>query len=102
MLEEGHSEPIVILARDEGETVWERWFTLEEAERLAAKLSRVIAEYRQKLQTGTLIKRKKAKPRKGNPRRINRRQPASSLDFPRVATSARAKCGVAENVEDAA
>jgi aminoglycoside phosphotransferase family enzyme len=65
--EEGHSEPIVIMARDEGETVWERWFTLEDAERLAAKLSRVIAEYRQKLQTGTLIKRKKAKPRQKNP-----------------------------------
>jgi hypothetical protein len=66
MLEEGHPEPIVIIARDEGETVWERWFTLEDAERLAAKLSRVIAEYRQKLQTGTLIKRKKAKPRRRN------------------------------------
>jgi hypothetical protein len=59
--EEGHSEPIVILAKDEGETVWERWFTLEDAERLTAKLSRVVAEYRQKLQTGTLIKRKKGK-----------------------------------------
>jgi hypothetical protein len=66
IIEEGHSEPIVILAKDEGETVWERWFTLEDAERLAAKLSRVIAEYRQKLQTGTLIKRKKAKPRRRN------------------------------------